>query len=78
MFLSSLCPCPHPFFLDSSPVPRPPSPVPRPCSTDGPDHNVLKIKPPLPFAARDARRLIAALDCVLAEDAFRVASRAGQ
>ena len=33
---------------------------------------MLKIKPPLPLAASDARRLVAALDRILAEDAFRV------
>ena len=37
-------------------------------STDGPFHNVLKIKPPLCFAAADADRLVAALDGVLGED----------
>ncbi len=36
-------------------------------STDGPDHNVLKLKPPLPFDARDAARLVEALDRVLGE-----------
>jgi 4-aminobutyrate aminotransferase-like enzyme len=41
-------------------------------STDGPDHNVLKLKPPLPFSSRDARRLVAALGRVLQEDAFRL------
>jgi 4-aminobutyrate aminotransferase-like enzyme len=38
-------------------------------STDGPLHNVLKIKPPLVFGEADADRLIAELDTVLAEDA---------
>ncbi len=37
-------------------------------STDGPDHDVLKIKPPLPFSSTDAERLVAALDSVLGED----------
>jgi 4-aminobutyrate aminotransferase-like enzyme len=37
-------------------------------STDGPFHNVLKIKPPLPFDATDADLLVATLDTVLAED----------
>jgi len=37
-------------------------------STDGPFHNVLKIKPPLVFSADDATRLVAVLDGVLAED----------
>jgi 4-aminobutyrate aminotransferase-like enzyme len=30
-------------------------------STDGPDHNVIKIKPPLPFSAQDADRLVTEL-----------------
>jgi 4-aminobutyrate aminotransferase-like enzyme len=34
-------------------------------STDGPGHNVLKIKPPLPFAIADADRMVEALDRVL-------------
>ena len=34
-------------------------------SVDGPDHNVVKIKPPLVFAAADAQRLVAALDTAL-------------
>jgi len=38
-------------------------------STDGPFHNVLKIKPPLVFTTDDADFLVAALDAVLAEDA---------
>jgi 4-aminobutyrate aminotransferase-like enzyme/Ser/Thr protein kinase RdoA (MazF antagonist) len=38
-------------------------------STDGPLHNVLKIKPPLPFSAADADRLVSVLGDVLAEDA---------
>ena len=36
-------------------------------STDGPSHNVLKIKPPLVFTADDADRLVATLDRVLDE-----------
>jgi len=39
-------------------------------STDGPDHNVLKLKPPLVFTAADADRLVATLDKVLQEDAM--------
>jgi len=35
--------------------------------TDGPDHNVLKIRPPMPFAEADAEELAAVLDAVLAE-----------
>jgi 4-aminobutyrate aminotransferase-like enzyme/Ser/Thr protein kinase RdoA (MazF antagonist) len=38
-------------------------------STDGPDHNVLKLKPPIVFNEQDADRLVATLDKVLAEDA---------
>jgi 4-aminobutyrate aminotransferase-like enzyme len=34
-------------------------------STDGPDHNVLKIKPPLVFGLADAERLAGTLDEVL-------------
>ena len=37
-------------------------------STDGPDDNVLKIKPPLVFSRADADRLATTLDAVLAED----------
>ncbi|MEZ4862053.1 MAG: aminotransferase class III-fold pyridoxal phosphate-dependent enzyme [Caldilineaceae bacterium] len=38
-------------------------------STDGPDHNVLKLKPPLVFDEQDADRLVTTLDKILAEDA---------
>lgn len=41
-------------------------------STDGPDHNVLKLKPPLVFDEADADRLIATLDKVLQEDAVQL------
>ena len=37
-------------------------------STDGPFHNVLKIKPPLCFTAADADRLVSSLDAILRED----------
>jgi 4-aminobutyrate aminotransferase-like enzyme/Ser/Thr protein kinase RdoA (MazF antagonist) len=37
-------------------------------STDGPSHNVLKIKPPLCFTDRDADRLVSTLDGILGED----------
>jgi 4-aminobutyrate aminotransferase-like enzyme len=40
-------------------------------STDGPDHNVLKIKPPLCFDASDAEFLSATLDRVLRESALK-------
>ena len=33
--------------------------------TDGPSHNVLKIRPPMPFSLNDADRLITTLDPVL-------------
>ncbi len=36
-------------------------------STDGPDANVIKIKPPLPFSAADADRVVTELDAVLRE-----------
>jgi 4-aminobutyrate aminotransferase-like enzyme len=37
-------------------------------STDGPFHNVLKIKPPMCFTARDADHLVSTLDAILDED----------
>jgi|SRR5579859_2032682 len=37
-------------------------------STDGPLHNVLKIKPPLVFTEADANLLVATLDEILGED----------
>jgi 4-aminobutyrate aminotransferase-like enzyme/Ser/Thr protein kinase RdoA (MazF antagonist) len=37
-------------------------------STDGPLHNVLKIKPPMPFSVENADGLVEALADVLAED----------
>ena len=37
-------------------------------STDGPDHNVLKIKPPMVFSKTNAEELLARLDRVLQED----------
>jgi 4-aminobutyrate aminotransferase-like enzyme/Ser/Thr protein kinase RdoA (MazF antagonist) len=40
-------------------------------STDGPLHNVVKIKPPMPFSAEDADRLVSVLAETLAEDAAR-------
>ncbi len=36
-------------------------------STDGPDHNVIKIKPPMVFTAADADRLVETVDAVLGE-----------
>jgi len=40
-------------------------------STDGPDHDVIKMKPPLSFSERDADRILAAYDRVLGEDFLR-------
>lgn len=37
-------------------------------STDGPDHNVLKIKPPIVFSIENAKTLISYLKKILAED----------
>ena len=37
-------------------------------STDGPHHNVLKIKPPMTFDLHDAERLVSTVDRILAED----------
>jgi 4-aminobutyrate aminotransferase-like enzyme/Ser/Thr protein kinase RdoA (MazF antagonist) len=37
-------------------------------STDGPHHNVIKMKPPLVFSEADADRVVEAYDEVLAED----------
>ena len=36
-------------------------------STDGPDHNVIKIKPPLVFSDADSDRLVETVDAVLGE-----------
>jgi 4-aminobutyrate aminotransferase-like enzyme len=36
-------------------------------STDGPDHDVIKIKPPLVFSAADADRLVETVDAILGE-----------
>ncbi|MDH5356995.1 MAG: aspartate aminotransferase family protein, partial [Gammaproteobacteria bacterium] len=41
-------------------------------STDGPFHNVLKIKPPMCFSRENADSLIRLLDSVLEEDFSRV------
>jgi 4-aminobutyrate aminotransferase-like enzyme/Ser/Thr protein kinase RdoA (MazF antagonist) len=41
-------------------------------STDGPDANVLKIKPPLAFGDADADRLVETLRRILGEDPVRV------
>jgi 4-aminobutyrate aminotransferase-like enzyme len=39
--------------------------------TDGPGHNVIKIRPPLVFSGGDADLFLATLDEVLAEDGAR-------
>jgi 4-aminobutyrate aminotransferase-like enzyme len=44
-------------------------------STDGPLHNVIKLKPPLVFDERDAQRVLDVLDSVLAEDFVRARLR---
>ncbi len=44
-------------------------------STDGPLHNVLKIKPPMVFNHEDADRLVDTLDRILAEDFVRARVR---
>ena len=36
-------------------------------STDGPYHNVMKIKPPMVFTERDADRVATTMDRVLSE-----------
>jgi 4-aminobutyrate aminotransferase-like enzyme len=40
-------------------------------STDGPLHNVVKIKPPLVFSADDAETFLDRLAHVLSEDRFQ-------
>jgi 4-aminobutyrate aminotransferase-like enzyme len=40
-------------------------------STDGPDNNVIKIKPPLVFSRKDARQLIDTLSRILNEDVLQ-------
>ena len=39
-------------------------------STDGPEHNIIKMKPPLVFSEEDADLLVSGLDEVLSETAF--------
>ena len=41
-------------------------------STDGPDHNVIKIKPPMIFGHEDADRVLGLLDELLSEDFARM------
>ncbi len=38
-------------------------------STDGPDHNVIKIKPPMTFSAADAGRVVSEIDDALGHEA---------
>lgn len=42
------------------------------CGTDGPHHNVLKIRPPLCFRTNDADLFVSTLSRILGEDAVRV------
>jgi 4-aminobutyrate aminotransferase-like enzyme len=44
-------------------------------STDGPEHNVIKIKPPMVFSTADADRVVTELDTILGEDFVRVGAR---
>jgi 4-aminobutyrate aminotransferase-like enzyme len=41
-------------------------------STDGPDHNVLKIKPPIVFSKHNAEELIFYLRKIFAEDFMKI------
>ena len=41
-------------------------------SSDGPDHNVLKIKPPLVFSKENADELLSTLEKILKEDYMRL------
>ena len=41
-------------------------------STDGPLHNVLKLKPPIVFSKEDADDLVHALDRILSEDRLQI------
>ena len=41
-------------------------------STDGPLHNVLKMKPPIVFTTQDADRLVATLETILQEDCLQL------
>jgi 4-aminobutyrate aminotransferase-like enzyme len=36
--------------------------------TDGPHHNVIKLRPPLVFTVKDAELFVSTLDAVLQED----------
>jgi len=41
-------------------------------STDGPDYNVIKIKPPLVFSKENAREVLKYLTVILAEDFMKI------
>jgi 4-aminobutyrate aminotransferase-like enzyme len=41
-------------------------------SSDGPDHNVIKIKPPLTFTKENAKEVLFYLQKVLAEDFMKI------
>jgi 4-aminobutyrate aminotransferase-like enzyme len=45
--------------------------------TDGPHHNVLKLRPPLIFSEADAKLFVTALDAVLTEDASQPGASPG-
>ena len=40
-------------------------------SADGPDHNVLKVKPPMVFGEDDAAWLVETLDAIFGESALK-------
>lgn len=40
--------------------------------TDGPLHNVLKLKPPMVFTEENADEVVAALDKIFSEDCLQV------
>jgi 4-aminobutyrate aminotransferase-like enzyme len=42
--------------------------------TDGPHHNVIKLRPPLIFSASDADLFVKSLDAILQEDAAQPGS----
>jgi 4-aminobutyrate aminotransferase-like enzyme len=44
--------------------------------TDGPGHNVIKLRPPLIFSEADAHLFVEMLDSVLQEDAAQLAPKA--
>jgi 4-aminobutyrate aminotransferase-like enzyme len=43
--------------------------------TDGPHHNVIKLRPPLVFSEADADLFVTALESILQEDAAQVGSK---